>query len=389
MTASLDSLDALDREAITFFIAGPGVGEGIAIALPGRGWILLDGCRTRGASGADLPLLAILERWQLPDDPVAWMILTHPHLDHADGFAEVLDAVKPVSLGLAGIERPRATAVELVQEAIRTGRRTEEQLRARQVEAALLAMADWEARTGRSLTPLADGATLEVLGSTARGRIWAPSVDALGAWTRTPWVRARRWANSMSTVLDVRYGTTRLLLGGDLPWVNTGAPAAVSVGWDPVLSAHPGLAEGLQALKIPHHGSRDALHPDLVGPGAGWWSTTPYSRSRLPRTGAEDGVEVLLTHQERFSLTALPTSRGRPLPHPHPMELTPSAYEGLVSGSDAGFLADAVDIRPASIPEPLGPVLAASFDDEGRCNGRWRGSVAFDLVREVGGDLDQ
>ena len=56
---------SLDRSLLHVFVAGPGYGEGIAIALPGQGWLLLDGCET---THGKLPLVAILERWRRADE---------------------------------------------------------------------------------------------------------------------------------------------------------------------------------------------------------------------------------------------------------------------------------------------------------------------------------
>ena len=63
---SLD-LEALDRNLLYVMVAGPGFGEGVAVALPERGWILVDGCRVDGPVGEDLPLAAIVERFRRPD----------------------------------------------------------------------------------------------------------------------------------------------------------------------------------------------------------------------------------------------------------------------------------------------------------------------------------
>ena len=87
----------LDRSLLHVFVAGPGCGEGIAVALPGQGWILLDGCRV--AEDA-LPLLAVLDRWQAPDDPIDALLLTHPHTDHAFGVRRVVEERAPAKLGV-------------------------------------------------------------------------------------------------------------------------------------------------------------------------------------------------------------------------------------------------------------------------------------------------
>src|SRR5437868_8703617 len=94
----LDALDALDRQWLHVFVAGPGYGEGIAVALPVQGWLVVDGCQV---ANGELPILEILERWRGTDDPVDCAVLTHSHQDHAFGVRRVLEYAKPTTVGLA------------------------------------------------------------------------------------------------------------------------------------------------------------------------------------------------------------------------------------------------------------------------------------------------
>ena len=41
----LDELAILSRDLLYVFVAGPGYGEGIAVAFPERGWLMVDGCQ--------------------------------------------------------------------------------------------------------------------------------------------------------------------------------------------------------------------------------------------------------------------------------------------------------------------------------------------------------
>jgi hypothetical protein len=68
VSLTLDALATpLDRSLLHIFVAGPGYREGIAVALPHSGWIVLDGCRV---STGRLPILAILDRWRSSTEPV-------------------------------------------------------------------------------------------------------------------------------------------------------------------------------------------------------------------------------------------------------------------------------------------------------------------------------
>lgn len=83
------------------FLAGPGRGEGIAIALPGptHGWIFVDGCKVdagrRAPAEQTFPLHALWHRYRLPDEPTLGIVLTHPHDDHYDGMIDLIEASDP------------------------------------------------------------------------------------------------------------------------------------------------------------------------------------------------------------------------------------------------------------------------------------------------------
>jgi hypothetical protein len=54
----------LPEDRLHVFVAGPGTGEGIAVALPGGRWLLIDGCQTGSGSARSYPLQAIVERFR-------------------------------------------------------------------------------------------------------------------------------------------------------------------------------------------------------------------------------------------------------------------------------------------------------------------------------------
>lgn len=97
----LEKLDALDDALLYVFVAGPGIGEGVAVALPREGWLFVDGCRTLSDS---FPLRELFERFRRKTDRVLGVILTHPHRDHAYGVAELIGELSPEFVGVAGLE---------------------------------------------------------------------------------------------------------------------------------------------------------------------------------------------------------------------------------------------------------------------------------------------
>jgi glyoxylase-like metal-dependent hydrolase (beta-lactamase superfamily II) len=90
----ISGLATLDRTLVYVFVAGPGVGEAIAIALPQRDWVLIDSCQIAGQ-----PIMgAVFRRFARPNDVVRALVLTHPHDDHAGGFAKMVEEVRPERL---------------------------------------------------------------------------------------------------------------------------------------------------------------------------------------------------------------------------------------------------------------------------------------------------
>jgi len=113
----LAELEHLEPGLLFVFVAGPGMGEGIAVALPEKGWLLIDGCKTAD----DFPLRALFERYQRPrDDDLIGYVLTHPHRDHAFGVDEVIERLAPKFVGVAAPRTGPSVAHEY--EALATNR---------------------------------------------------------------------------------------------------------------------------------------------------------------------------------------------------------------------------------------------------------------------------
>ena len=91
-------LEALDRTLLHVFVAGPGYGEGLAIALPHAGWLVIDGCHV---ADEGLPLLEILKAWRDPAEAVDCVALTHPHRDHAAGIRRLIEETMPRCVALS------------------------------------------------------------------------------------------------------------------------------------------------------------------------------------------------------------------------------------------------------------------------------------------------
>jgi hypothetical protein len=378
---ALDALGTLDRDLLYLFVAGPGQGEGIAVALPGAGWLLVDGCTT-GATGEGLPLLAIVERWRASkDEPILAMVLTHPHQDHAGGFAELVEVLDPRAIALAGTD-----LLSAARSAFETTMSASDRGRIGAVHAAILAIDRWLEDHPGKLVALHQGAELPTEGSSASVVARAPEAGLLTAFLTEPGVRKRlkEEANHISVVLEIEHSASRVVLTGDLPRYRTGTKTAVSSGWDQVLPGRPELGNHA-ALKIPHHGSADAAHPVLMpadGTTERAWTVTPYNSSRLPRLADMDGLPQLVGLLPSILLTGVPVSKKIQAKQPAPGIVRIAQLVSRYASQRLGepFLDGGVELTPGNACEPLDPIWAVAVDGAGAVVGRWRGGAALEVV---------
>ena len=79
--------------------------------------------------------------------------------------------------------------------------------------------------------------------------------------------------NTISSAMLVEWHDLRLLLGADVP----------SSEWPGIAEAFPDLNHHA-AMKVPHHGSRGAIHPLFAnGDPERFWIITPFYPKQLPR----------------------------------------------------------------------------------------------------------
>jgi len=192
-------------------------------------------------------------------------------------------------------------------------------------------------------------------------------------------------------VLAITFGATRIILGGDLPWTETGkrpppgelaTKGVIASGWETVKRTY---ALDHHALKVPHHASADALHPDLLATSQRprIWTVTPKNGSRLPTFGNPGaGVDILLEIEERFLLSVTPSSWWVPDPLPATGVVQ---RNGLRRRTDvdptADVFANASDDTRSRPVDPRETVWALAFDDAGNMVSKERGSAAIELVR--------
>ncbi len=317
-------LPELLSDRLYLFASGPGIGEGVAVRLPEGGWILIDGCKAvHPAEDTLYPLVAL---WRRFGGPCELAVLTHPHDDHADGFPDLLQECAPSRVGIAGTMNGKhhlLKQAEAWDESARA-RSTSTGMLGRRARGALKAIDQYVHGSPSRLVCLYDGANLDVAGPAAV-RVCAPHTSGFRRFfERTTWLqRLKKYANDLSVVFEVTFGTTRIVLTGDLPRRHTnGGQLPAHLGWDVVMERHPQLANHT-ALKIPDHASTHATHSALMPAGANRpWIVTPFSNSSLPPLGDDEGMAFLLGRQSPVHLTAPASKRAEVLNSDAAQDLT-------------------------------------------------------------------
>jgi beta-lactamase superfamily II metal-dependent hydrolase len=369
----------LDEELLYVFVAGPGVGEGVAVAFPHAGWLLVDGCEAGGES----ILVEIVGRYRRADDALELLVLTHPHEDHARGFAKAVEALEPREIMLTGKDPLGPHVLECARAWLSGLERTHtaEELKRRAAFGALKSIEAWESRHPGGLSCGLDGVTRQW--GSVHLRTCAPSagphlnriLDELANGRRT-------FANEASLVLELDYGAARVVLGGDLPRERAGN-SLVPTGWDHVMGTHPQLGSH-SILKIPHHGSAGSFEDRLMTPAQDEvirpWVITPFDSSRLPRIFDPGGILRLLQRNHSLEITRLMASCELRSATRFSVPMADILERRTARATGDPFADAGEDTRPHGTVGPLEPVWAFAFDNSGNLRGRWRGEAALQIT---------
>ncbi|WP_187344991.1 MBL fold metallo-hydrolase [Cystobacter ferrugineus] len=265
----------------------------MAVRAPPDDWLLVDGCAaSRTPYGPQL-----VTHYGIRPKLV---ILTHPHLDHSRGVAQVLEHATQGAkkdwpkIGLLFPSPRRGTSLDDLQHYFDAGV-TE--------QAVATILQRWQ--THPPCRWLLETESTETLGE-ATIRVLSPEEaarqDAFAAWegktAHFDWNRA-------ASALLIEWRGHSILLGSDLV-------EKPGNGWSEALKRTPALAKHA-IYKVAHHGSWDAQHRGVLKGAKGRKSmfiATPFASQNLPRFNTGEGMHLLLQHASAVHLTALPRGYG-------------------------------------------------------------------------------
>lgn len=277
---SLPPPTRLRDDLLYLCVLGPGTGETLALRIPPDQWVLVDSfdCDSPSRPAGEFLLRHF-------GGNLAALVLTHPHEDHCEGFVDLIDF--DANSVLACVHPNDSDAPGTIPiDAIAYLKKCAQPAYTRIWD-------EWtKAPHRRRDTFRCD--RLDV------GAAVFTSLHPARPVARPDWSRDQ---NELSSAMLVEWHGLRLLLGADVP--NTKWPEIAAAAAPVDLANHV-------ACKVPHHGSRAALHDSFgIGDRDRCWIVTPF-KGRLPQhvdaasDGSPEGLARILNYVDQVSVTALP-----------------------------------------------------------------------------------
>jgi beta-lactamase superfamily II metal-dependent hydrolase len=267
----------LDPALLYIAVFGAGSGECIMVRSPEEpAWLVVDSFRLRGSREpiASHVLRELETRWSA-------LVMSHPHTDHARGFADLLrsNGQGPVGCYMPPPD-PLADEDHINWPYQEPGLEAQVGLQSIQTRWDADEATRWDFAT--DLTPRTIGV-----------------VQVLPLWPRPDIPVTSTSLNAWSTPLLLRWSAVEVLLGADLPNLQWAALAGAANA--PNLGVHA-------ALKVAHHASRGSQAREVLVGGSSkrFAVTTPFFSQQLPRFGDHQGAHVILQQRQELALTALP-----------------------------------------------------------------------------------
>jgi beta-lactamase superfamily II metal-dependent hydrolase len=340
----LPSAAELEAAPLSIVVFGPGFGESLVVRAAGEAgprWAVVDSARRERAGSSVNPAGALLaEQTASP----TLVVLTHSHLDHTSGLAEIVDGLRPGAT--IGCVEPLLTAPSPHAPAEDPDDRAAVQRSQTDLAHTAITRA-WSAGAGK-------WSTIEPMSFTLNGwtlTVLHPDSNAVAETVERFRDGRRVNLNNLSALLLVERGDIAVVLGAD----------SEQEAWAAVEERlRPADLVQVRPVKSSHHGSTTGIHQVLVNENAidphRRHVVTPFPRSgTLPRFDPDEGAERLLRAADQLHLTAMP------------VDLIPTG--GSVGLSDVraaltreDFEGDAAfDIRDEQ-PEGAGGLIAGTRD---------------------------
>ncbi|HSN98053.1 MAG TPA: MBL fold metallo-hydrolase [Candidatus Nanopelagicales bacterium] len=295
-----------EADRLTVHVIGAGFGESQVILLPSGHCVVVD-CCMEGGKNLTLDLLQ-----ELGAPRIDLLVVTHPDLDHMRGIPGLVRAYPPAEVwrfpfgGLRELVsgwcrlNPRDPRLEEIDEAFRVLEELEEQNVAWEAGMKSTVWSPAPSVEIRCLAPtpcdlrhVRDKLFELVQYSTATGRKEAANDEPTLGNTVRDYLRGEGSLddrpNLISLALAVRWQDRRLLLCGD---VENGRKTVEHSGWKGILHQLEkdqllGCVEGVDFIKVAHHGSNGAFHvPAWLRHQRADRSTiaaiTPFDRGKQP-----------------------------------------------------------------------------------------------------------
>lgn len=306
---------APDELEVTLF--GPGVGECVVVHLGDGAWAVVDSCLWDGEPAA----LRYLRAMDIHVDQVRCVVVTHWHDDHHRGVSRILEACPEARFHCSiALRAKEAFTLFATPRGMYDPESGIEELH--RVLALLAGRSDGKpSRVGPRWLKEGERFLCQGPEGGLQTELWAlsPSSAActeglhalakmIPAYRDTKLRAVASDANHVSVAIQVKRGTTGVLLGSDLEEHGSGL-----TGWSGAIANHENVGGRSLIFKVPHHGSANGHHEGqyevLLEPGP-IGLLTPYRRSKLPR---ESDVARLAARCQSVHLTA-PVA-GRKLPN--------------------------------------------------------------------------
>lgn len=313
-----------DSGRLEIHIFGAAKGESIVLRLPSGEWGVVDCYAPSVKDDSTNPTLQFLLDRNV--ERLAFVCLTHPHDDHYRGMTHLLNR-----FDVRCFWRPAAMSGQRLKwilksakfDAKKSGVETFEE-DADELREIFRLVKQRKQASGKPAIPQASTTRTQLfpvpLNPTADLQIWAlaPSTrqveryeNALGKCfdsnDRLVAPVAQSCHNVVSMALLVIYGTTRIILGGDVE----------SAGWRDVIEEVGADGLSAHAVKISHHGSTngysDELWPSLAKQQKPITFLTSYRSKRLPR---KEAIEHIRGFSSRIATSCVPAIHADEFPIP-------------------------------------------------------------------------